>query len=38
VTRHTYNAIVSPYDFATTYTPAWQATVQKGGALGVMCR
>lgn len=36
-TRHTYNAIVSPYDLASTYLIAWREAVQTGGALGVMC-
>ena len=36
-TRHNFNAIISNYTLADTYFPAFKATVQKGGALGVMC-
>eukprot|EP00043_Microstomoeca_roanoka_P016573 m.170059 g.170059 ORF g.170059 m.170059 type:complete len:826 (+) comp16484_c3_seq1:65-2542(+) len=37
VTRHTYNAIVSPYDLSDTYFPGWERTVRNAGAMGVMC-
>eukprot|EP00047_Mylnosiga_fluctuans_P007107 m.251131 g.251131 ORF g.251131 m.251131 type:complete len:817 (-) comp17080_c0_seq1:24-2474(-) len=37
MTRYAFNAIVSPYDLTMTYLPGWQAVVQTGHALGVMC-
>lgn len=36
-TRHNFNAIVSNFSLANTYWPAFRASVQQGGALGVMC-
>ena len=37
VTRTNGDFNVSAYDLAATYMPAWKATVQGGGALGIMC-
>lgn len=37
VTRHTFNAKVSAFDLADSYFPAFKASIQNGGALGVMC-
>jgi beta-glucosidase-like glycosyl hydrolase len=37
VTRHTFDAVASPYDLATTYWPAWRNAIVAGGARGVMC-
>jgi len=37
VTRHTYDAGVTPYDLATTYLPAWRMAIADGEARGVMC-
>eukprot|EP00051_Salpingoeca_urceolata_P028265 m.485929 g.485929 ORF g.485929 m.485929 type:complete len:823 (-) comp24071_c0_seq1:75-2543(-) len=36
-TRHNFNAIVSNQTLANTYWPAFKASVQTGGAKGVMC-
>ena len=36
-TRYNFNAIVSAYDLADSYLPAFKRTVQTGGALGIMC-
>lgn len=36
-TRHNFDAVVSAYDLAETYFPAWEIVVKEGGALGVMC-
>ena len=33
VTRHNFNAIVSNYDLATTYFPAFRTAVQEGQAM-----
>lgn len=33
-TRYNFNAVVSPYALASTYWPAFKASVQQGGALG----
>jgi hypothetical protein len=38
VTRYEYDAIVSAYDLASTYLPAWETTVTQGKPMGVMCR
>ena len=35
--RYDFNAVVSPYALASTYFPAFAASVGEGGALGVMC-
>eukprot|EP01006_Ploeotia_vitrea_P031305 TRINITY_DN63623_c0_g1_i1.p1 TRINITY_DN63623_c0_g1~~TRINITY_DN63623_c0_g1_i1.p1 ORF type:complete len:768 (+),score=83.27 TRINITY_DN63623_c0_g1_i1:22-2325(+) len=35
--RLSFNAIVSKYDLASTYMPAFKASVEEGGALGIMC-
>ncbi|EGZ28322.1 family 3 glycoside hydrolase [Phytophthora sojae] len=35
--RKTFNAIVSPYDFADTYFPAFRSSIVDGNAKGVMC-
>ena len=37
ITRHSVNAKISLYDLASTYLPAFQTTVQEGGAAGIMC-
>eukprot|EP00658_Telonema_sp_P-2_P016302 TRINITY_DN16320_c0_g1_i2.p1 TRINITY_DN16320_c0_g1~~TRINITY_DN16320_c0_g1_i2.p1 ORF type:complete len:586 (+),score=136.91 TRINITY_DN16320_c0_g1_i2:194-1951(+) len=37
VTRQMVDVKVSAYDMSATYTPAWEATIKKGKALGVMC-
>lgn len=37
VTRHTFDAIVSPSDLANSYFPAWERVVGQAKALGVMC-
>eukprot|EP00927_Polykrikos_kofoidii_P054760 TRINITY_DN49133_c0_g1_i1.p1 TRINITY_DN49133_c0_g1~~TRINITY_DN49133_c0_g1_i1.p1 ORF type:complete len:845 (-),score=144.80 TRINITY_DN49133_c0_g1_i1:438-2972(-) len=36
-TRHTIDPVISHYDLASTYLPAFKASVKDGGALGVMC-
>jgi len=36
-TRYNFNAVVSNYDFANTYFPAFKAAVVDGKAKGVMC-
>eukprot|EP00755_Sulcionema_specki_P029901 Sspe_Gene.93162::Locus_65868_Transcript_2_2_Confidence_0.667_Length_2346::g.93162::m.93162 len=36
-TRHNFDANVSAYDLASSYLPAWEETVGKAGAKGVMC-
>ncbi|GAB5360883.1 hypothetical protein AAMO2058_000665800 [Amorphochlora amoebiformis] len=36
-TRHNFDAKVSAYDLEDSYFPAFRASVQKGGALGIMC-
>jgi len=36
-TRNNFNAIVSPYALATSYLPAFRASIKEGGAAGVMC-
>ena len=35
--RHTFNAVVSDYDAASTFFPAFKAAVTEGDAKGVMC-
>jgi xylan 1,4-beta-xylosidase len=35
--RHSFNAIISKYDLASTYLPAFRRSVVQGGAKGVMC-
>ncbi|EGZ24680.1 family 3 glycoside hydrolase [Phytophthora sojae] len=37
VNRMEFDAIVSPYDFADTYFPAFRSSVVDGNAKGVMC-
>lgn len=37
IDRMQFNAIVSPYDFADTYFPAFLASIVDGKAKGVMC-
>ncbi|GMF17042.1 unnamed protein product [Phytophthora fragariaefolia] len=37
VNRMEFDAIVSPYDFADTYIPAFRASVVDGNAKGIMC-
>ncbi|GMH92933.1 hypothetical protein TL16_g12494 [Triparma laevis f. inornata] len=37
VQRHNYNAVVDPYDAATTFFPAWEMTVKESNPKGVMC-
>ena len=37
VSRHDYDADVSPYDAATTFFPAWRQSIRYGQARGVMC-
>jgi beta-glucosidase len=36
-TRHTINASISTYDWASSYLPAFQRSVVQGGAQAVMC-
>lgn len=36
-TRHTIDPNISAYDLASSYFPAFRASVVEGGALGVMC-
>ena len=36
-TRHSFNAVVSPYALAHTYFPAFRKSVVEGNATGVMC-
>ena len=36
-TRHNFNAIVSNFTLHDTFWPAFKASVQQGGAKGVMC-
>ncbi|KAI9991711.1 hypothetical protein PInf_017060 [Phytophthora infestans] len=36
-TRKEFDAIVSPYDFADTYFPAFRSSIVDGNAKGVMC-
>jgi beta-glucosidase-like glycosyl hydrolase len=36
-TRHTINASISRYDWASSYLPAFQRSVVQGGAQAVMC-
>ena len=36
-TRHTINASISMYDWASSYLPAFQRSVVQGGAQAVMC-
>ena len=35
--RHTFNAVISRYDLASTYLRAFRRSVVQGGAKGVMC-
>jgi len=35
--RHRFNAIVSDYDFYTTYTPAFKMAIQDAGVYSLMC-
>ena len=35
--RHTFNAVISKYDLASTYLPAFRRSIVDGGAQGVMC-
>ena len=37
LTRHTFNAVISRYDLASTYLRAFRRSVVQGGAKGVMC-
>ncbi|KAG2524398.1 hypothetical protein JM16_004994 [Phytophthora kernoviae] len=37
IDRMAFNAIVSPYDFADTYLPAFRASVVEANAKGIMC-
>ncbi|POM66952.1 Family 3 Glycoside hydrolase [Phytophthora palmivora] len=37
VNRKEFDAIVSPYDFADTYFPAFRSSIVDGNAKGVMC-
>ncbi|TDH70742.1 hypothetical protein CCR75_009328 [Bremia lactucae] len=37
IDRQAFDAVVSPYDFADTYLPAFQASIVHGKAMGVMC-
>lgn len=37
ITRHNFNAIISTYDLASTYTTPFRTAVEVGEALGVMC-
>ena len=37
-TRHNFNAVVSNFSLADSYWPAFQRSVEEGGAAGVMCR
>jgi beta-glucosidase-like glycosyl hydrolase len=36
-TRTNIDVNVSAYDLASTYFPAWEATIKEGHALGIMC-
>lgn len=35
--RYNFNAIVSDFDLADSYWPAWEIAIVEGGALGIMC-
>eukprot|EP00054_Salpingoeca_dolichothecata_P025258 m.174997 g.174997 ORF g.174997 m.174997 type:complete len:788 (+) comp25291_c0_seq2:67-2430(+) len=37
ITRHTDDAQISSFDLASTFYPAFRTSIEKGGALGVMC-
>jgi len=37
ITRHNFNAVISPYMLSDTYLPAWKKSIVEGGAKGVMC-
>lgn len=37
LTRHSIDVSISQYDLASSYLPAFRASVVEGGALGVMC-
>ena len=37
ITRHNFDAIISMYDLASTYTTPFRTAVEVGDALGVMC-
>eukprot|EP00493_Phyllostaurus_siculus_P027995 UN28343 len=37
ITRHSFNAEISEFDFQSTYSPAFKESVVRGGAKGVMC-
>ena len=37
ITRHSFNAKISEFDFQSTYWPAFKQSVVRGGARGVMC-
>ena len=37
ISRSTDNAIIGPYDWASTYMMPFAVSVIKGGAMGVMC-